>query len=685
MKPKILNGILICISLLLWLLILAFQMAEHVAVQFPVAEMVVGINVLWYRLGLVAFFGVNTVLISRIFSNIRKLHVTTLLWRLFLIGMIGVTFIMAITFANKASEKLITYPYLKAFYYSIGLYALVIFFLSALFIYRRFVLYPRTRRKLYAWRIFMGMLMFSLVLTFIANSAGTAGIVIFSYALFLLVSLALSANVRWVSYLNFNQKLRALGLLVMMLIVSITYIIAAIRLPSQMGIVPDITLIFLNFIILFTLIYTTFSILVLFFNLPTSSIFERQGVEMASFSKINQAIQSNLDFTEIMNTLLDVTMMSSNAKAGWVEQIEEDTGKSAITISKKITKKDIAEIFEHGSVTEKVVQDQRSLYVRNLKKHKGINSNSNRFRSMLVVPIISNSQAYGALYLVNELENGFEEVGLESASKYTEQAGIALENARLLKNSIEVERYQEQLKIATEVQSKLLPSKLPYSEVIDFSAKSENAYEVGGDYFDVAQPSDELYRVAIGDVSGKGTTAAFYMAEVKGIFHALSQLDLSVKEFIIAANNAVSVCLQKGFFVTLTYLEINLQYKSIEFIRAGHCPAFFYKKDANKICRFKEGTLGLGINRSPKFADFIHTTEQLAYSSGDVLALYTDGIIEARNKDMEEYGYDRFERIFNENKDKSADEISSAIVKSVKAFVHGEIQDDYTVLIIKFK
>lgn len=685
MKPKILNGILITISLLFWLLILIFQMAEHVAAQFPVAQMVLGVDELWYRFALVAFFAVNTLLISRIFSNIRKLHVTTLLWRLFLIGMIGVTFIMIITFANKASAKLLTYPYLKAIYYTIGLYAILIYFLSALFIYRRFILYPRTRRKLYAWRVFMGLVLFSLILTFFANTPGIVILVLSCYAIYIIVSLLISANVRWISYLNFNQKLRALGLSVMMLIVDITYIIAAVRLPAQMGLELDVTLIFLNFIIVFSLIYTTFSILVLFFNLPTSSIFERQGVEMASFSKINQAIQSNLDFTEIMNTLLDVTMMSSNAKAGWVENIIEETHTAEITICKKITKQDIEEIFQHGSLTEKIVQDQRALYIRNLKKYKGLRSGSGRFRSMLVVPIVSSSQTYGALYLVNELENGFEEVGLESARKYAEQAGIALENASLLKNSIEVERYQEQLKIATEVQSKLLPTQMPYSDSIDFAAKYENAYEVGGDYFDLAQPDEDRFRIAIGDVSGKGTTAAFYMAEVKGIFHALSQLEISVRDFILAANKAVSACLQKGFFVTLTYLEVNLKKRKIEFIRAGHCPAFFYNKEEDRICRFKEGTLGLGINRTDKFANFINKTENLAFSPGDVLALYTDGIIEARNMDKEEYGYDRFEEILLQNKNGSAEEIAESIVSSVKSFVHGELQDDYTVLILKFK
>ncbi|MEM6800512.1 MAG: SpoIIE family protein phosphatase [Bacteroidota bacterium] len=660
-------------------------MAEHVSAQFSVAKMVLGVDILWYRFALLAFFALNTLLISRIFTNIRKLHVTTLLWRLFLIGMIGVTFIMIITFANKASLKLVTYNYLRAVYYSIGLYAILIFFLSALFIYRRFVLYPRTRRKLYAWRIFMAILLFSLFLTFIAERVGSYIFVLPTYALFIIVSLVLSANVRWISYLNFNQKLRALGLSTMMLIVEITYIIASIRLPAQMGMEIDSSLIFLNFIVIFSLIYTTFSILVLFFNLPTSSIFERRGVEMASFSKINQAIQSNLDFSEIMNTLLDVTMMSSNAKAGWVEELSAERPHAEISISKKITRNDIEEIFQHGSLTEKVVQDQRSLNIRNIKKYKGLRASSSRFKSMLIIPIISSSQTYGALYLVNELENGFEEVGLEAASKYAEQAGIALENASLLKNSIEVERYQEQLKIASDVQSKLLPSKMPYSKDIDFGSRYENAYEVGGDYFDIANPSEDIFRIAIGDVSGKGTTAAFYMAEVKGIFHALSQLDLSVKEFIIAANKAVSACLQKGFFVTLTYLELDLKKSQIELIRAGHCPAFVYKAEEEKVCKFKEGTLGLGINRTDNFANFIQKTEHIAYKAGDILALYTDGIIEARNVDKEEYGYDRFEEILLQHKEKSADEIADAIVKSVKSFAHGDVQDDYTVLILKFK
>ena len=685
MKPRILNGILICTAILLWIVIMAFHMAEHMAARYPEANLSFRIGDIWYRISMVGFLLTNSTLISRLFGNIEKLHVTTLLWRLFIIGMVGITLIMFITFANRATTNLITHPYLRAIYFGIGLYAIVAFFLCAVFIFKRFILYPRSRRKLIAWRIFLGFLGLSIFFLFDFQQIEFIYLALGSYIPFVILSLFLSANVRWIAYLNFNQKLRALGLLVLLVIVISTYIIAALRLPPQLGMGAMDSIIFLNYLIIFTIIYSVFSILVLFFNLPTSSIFEMQGVEIASFSKINQAIQSNLDFTEIMDTLLEAAMMASNARGGWVEMISPNPGLPEVKASKKITLKEIREIKQHEDITEEVLRDQKPYLIKNTRKHKTFRNNSTRFKCLLAVPIFSNSQAFGAVYVVNEIENSFEDVAITAINTYAEQASIALENAQLVQNSIEMERYQEQLKIAKEVQSKLLPRQLPYSDKIEFVAMSENAYEVGGDYFDVVQPHEHLYRVAIGDVSGKGTTAAFYMAEIKGIFHALTQLDLGVRQFINTANRALSQCMQKGFFMTLTYLQIDVRRKEIEMIRAGHCPAFLYKKDTNEISILREGTLGLGIVRSGNFLDYISSTELFRYQPGDLLVLYTDGIIEARNAAGEEFGYKRFQTIIENHKDEATTDIASSIVREVKEFSQGDIADDYTVLVIKLK
>lgn len=670
------------------MLLLTFHLMQQVVAMFPEDGISVLVGGFWYKITLIGFLLTNVIFIGRLFANIEKLHVTTLLWRLFMIGMIGITAIMFITFANKMTAGMVIHKYLGPIFFGLVLYALIIFFLSAVFIYRRFILYPRTRRKMVIWRIFLGFIGFSLLLILNGSWFSMGIYILVTYVPFGIIALLLSANVRWIAYLNFNQKLRALGLFGLILIVIITYVIAADRLPEQLGTSFNgyVRLEFFNYIILFSAIYSIFSILVLFFNLPTSSIFEMQSFEIASFSKINHAIQANFDQGDIMNTLLDASVMAANAKAGWIEMISEESGESEVKICKNITVKE-TRMFRHDyDLTEKIISDKKHILIKNTRRNRSLRMKETRFKCLLGVPIVSNNQAYGVIYVANELVNSFEDVTVQSLVSFAEQAGIAMENAKLVRNSIELERYQEQLKIAKEVQNQLLPRNLPYSDKVEFVAMSENAYEVGGDYFDVIQAKDHIFRVAIGDVSGKGTTAAFYMAETKGIFHALGRLDLGVKQFVCTANQALSECMQKGFFMTLTYLEIDTKRQSLEMVRAGHCPSFYYDSVKDEIAILRDGTLGLGIIRGgTRFGDFFKETQKIQYNPGDMLVLYTDGIVEVRDSEGVEFGYDRLKKVIEENKQATSSEVAASIVDSVKNFAHADMDDDYTVLIIRFR
>jgi serine phosphatase RsbU (regulator of sigma subunit) len=678
---------LLTVSVILWLILLIYHGAASMSELHPVMPLPIGVNDLGYRLVFAAFLLCNAWFFDRLFNDIEKLHVTTMLWRQFMTGMGGVAVIMLVTFANIYSGDLASrglHEGLTAFYYSLGLYATVVFFLSALFIFRRFILYPRTRRKVLIWRILLGFLGVGLVFQVLAP---TGVIVAVSYIPFVILSLVLSANVRWIAYLNFNQKLRALGLFSLLSLVIATYLIAGVRLPDQLGIAyadstrPE----FLYYVIVFTISYSLVSILVLFFNLPTSSLFERESVQIVSFNKINQAIQSNLDFSEIINTLLDASLMASNARAGWIEMVGEDDQGAEVRVSQRISQNEIFAITGEQHFTQKVIQDQKPLLIRNIRKLRAFRGTQSRYRCLLVVPIISSSKAYGAVYVVNELANSLEDVTVSSVVAFAEQTGIALENAQLIKHSIETERYREQLKIAQEVQQKLLPQFLPTHERVEFVSRNENAYEVGGDYFDVIQPHADMFRVAVGDVSGKGTTAAFYMAEIKGIFHALGRLDLSPRELVATANQALSECMQPGFFMTLTYLQIDLQRREMQLIRAGHCPTFFFEASCGRMHVLREGTLGLGIVRNDTFDQYLKSVQTLSFSPGDLLVLYTDGINEARNPQGEEYGYDRLQALLEANCHRSAEEVADALVQSVKTFARSDLQDDYTALIIRFR
>ena len=644
------------------------------------------------------FLGANLIFFERVFGRIDRLDVLTLLWRLFFIGMICVGIMLISIISMVSTRTMHLKEYIATGLFFVNLYALVIFFLSAIFIFKRFVLYQRTQNKLLGWQFFLALLgvgtLFPLLQPLLQTAPWTY-LPSFVLFVFLVISIYLGTSVRWVSYLNFNQKLRSLGLFSLVVIVSITCFSVMLRFPGEMESIfaaDDIRNVFdsisrvsfVYYIIIFPAIYSGFSILVLFFNLPTSSIFELNSLKIASVQKINQAIQSNLDFTEITNSLLNASLMASNAKAGWLEMLSEQTGAPEIQNNKRISKEEISSLKQGHDITGQVLRDRQHMLIRNTRRHKSFKESTSRMRTLLAVPISSNNHEYGALYVVNDLTNSFEDETIQSIKAFSEQAGMALENAQLVQESIEMERYQEQLKIAKDVQSELLPSVLPVSDEVEFVAISETADEVGGDYFDIVE-YNSVYRVAIGDVSGKGTTAAFYMAETKGIFHALTQMELNTLEFVEAANRALSKCMQKGFFMSLTYLQIDMGKRSIELLRAGHCPSFFYSCSREELTMLTEGTIGLGIVRNASFKNYLQKPQCIPFEPGDMLILYTDGIVESRNGSGEEFGYKRLSDLIESNTSCDATELAEKIVTATRDFSAETLNDDYTVLVIKFR
>jgi serine phosphatase RsbU (regulator of sigma subunit) len=289
----------------------------------------------------------------------------------------------------------------------------------------------------------------------------------------------------------------------------------------------------------------------------------------------------------------------------------------------------------------------------------------------------------GVIYLLNELAGSFEEATVLSMVSMTEQSGISIENAELVARSIDLEVYREQLRMAKTFQKQILPTALPGTDQIEFFVISQEAEEIGGDFYDVTQKGNN-YKIAIGDVSGKGTTAAFYMAETKGIFQALTQLEMGVRDFILTANKALSKCLRRGSFMTLTYLDIDMERKQFEILRAGHCETLYFDNKADKLSTLVGGGPGLGIVRNDSFADFMQEPEVHSFSPGDLLILVTDGIIEARNADKEEFTFERLQEIVSRLRRTDSRLIAETLVQQVKAFTGGKIEDDYSILVIKF-
>jgi serine phosphatase RsbU (regulator of sigma subunit) len=283
------------------------------------------------------------------------------------------------------------------------------------------------------------------------------------------------------------------------------------------------------------------------------------------------------------------------------------------------------------------------------------------------------------------LPDGFNKEMAKIVGTFANQAGISIENFRLLEEALQNERYKEELKIAKTVQKSLLPELLESNDDFDIVAFSESADEVGGDYYDTIRISKEIVALIIADVSGKGTTAAFHMSQMKGIFHSLAQHDIEPDEFMVRANQALIHCLERGSFISATYFMINTATKRVRYARAGHCPVLYFHSETNCSEYFKDKGIALGMVRNKSYRNFIQAYE-FEYKPGDVMVLYTDGITEGKNEKGEEFGYERLTATIQQLADQSPKEIQERIINELYEFSGTKnIDDDYTTMIIKFK
>ncbi len=250
-------------------------------------------------------------------------------------------------------------------------------------------------------------------------------------------------------------------------------------------------------------------------------------------------------------------------------------------------------------------------------------------------------------------------------------------------SEIEMERMERELEIAHQVQFRLLPEKNPTIQGYSINGTCIPAKEVGGDYYDFIEIGDSKLGIVIGDVSGKGLPAAFYMTLTKGIFQSSVNSDLSPSDVLIKINNLLKNTIETGTFVTMFYAVLDYSNHRLTYARAGHEPAIYYDSGKNKIDFLRPNGIGLGIKSGAIFEKNIENRE-LIINKNDVLILYTDGFTDAQNNAKDDFGRKRLLKFVNDNKDKSSKELIADLIKDIVKF-EGQIKqyDDMTIISIK--
>ena len=257
----------------------------------------------------------------------------------------------------------------------------------------------------------------------------------------------------------------------------------------------------------------------------------------------------------------------------------------------------------------------------------------------------------------------------------------------LLQQKAEKERLAQELKIARDIQMSLLPHGALEMPGLRLSGHCEPAREVGGDYYDFLPMGEGRVGVLIADVAGKGTSAALYMAELKGLVLSLSQLQRSPRQLLIDANRIISNHLDDRAFITTTYAVVDTASRTLTYARAGHCPLIYRPGPGSRDRRARlmapEGlVLGLKIDNGEVFSRVLEE-ETLPLGSGDVLVLFTDGVTEAMNASDDCFGESRLAAIVEEYGDGEPQALRDQILREVRAFTGpAGSHDDVTMVIV---
>ncbi len=399
---------------------------------------------------------------------------------------------------------------------------------------------------------------------------------------------------------------------------------------------------------------------------------------------VNATINSTLDLDHLLAVIMNTAANVMKAKASSLMLLNEKGDELIFKVAlgcKANTLKESFSVKVGEGIAGTCAKTGKSLIVNDTRKDKRF---AKRFDAatgfktdaILCVPLRAKGKIIGILEAINPIgRKGFDQNDQKFFEIFSDQAAIAVENARLHAEALKQEKAKQELIIAHEIQQGFLPDLSDKSCGLNIAAANIPALDVGGDFYDVIRLDEHKTAVIIGDVSGKGVPAALYMVRAISEFRFLVSKNQHPAELLTELNNRLAESGTRGMFVTLTYLLADCQNKTLEYASAGHHAI---------IKRFPSGATELLPNPGGPPAGFFPggKFEQtcIDMKPDEVFALYTDGVTEARNKKGQEYGYDGI-KLSLQNPQSCAKAYTQAILDDLKTFTKDAPQhDDITAL-----
>jgi sigma-B regulation protein RsbU (phosphoserine phosphatase) len=419
---------------------------------------------------------------------------------------------------------------------------------------------------------------------------------------------------------------------------------------------------------------------------PKTSATSKQGQIQRLEALINASkiLNTTLDLEKLLALILDLAIKNLKAVRGTIYLIDPIRKE---LWSKVLKGKDLVEIrLPIGTgISGHVAKTGKTINLKDAWKDKRFFSGFDlrtgfQTKTMLCMPMRDRKgKIIGVFQILNKHDGAFTKEDENFLEAFSVHASLAIENARLHQDIVEKERIEKELEIAGAIQRRLLPKMLPSLQGYEIDAVARPSKNVGGDYYDFITLSDGKYALVIADVSGKGVPAALLVSTLHASLHAYIDSAADLAQLVRRLNTVVHDNTEAERFITLFMAVLDPSDGSLTYVNAGHNFPFLLRTQQSSIQPLFSTGLPLGMFDSVEFQQ-----ETVKLGPSEYLVLYTDGVTEAMNRSMDEYGESRLRQMMIGASDKSASVFLGGIVSDVEKFVAGEPQsDDLTMLVIK--
>ncbi len=412
---------------------------------------------------------------------------------------------------------------------------------------------------------------------------------------------------------------------------------------------------------------------------------------LSSLIEVSIIVNSTLDLDNVLSLVMEKAQAVMEAEASSVMLINEKTGAlewevALGEVGDQVKQKIQLRLGE--GIAGWVAQNGQPLIVPDVSKDSRFSRKSDeetgfKTRSIIAAPLKVKNRIIGVAEVINPLHGkSFTQDDLELFSTFCRQVALAIDNARMHRTLLEKQKLDQQLEAARTILDSFLPQRFPNDAQQRFqvAARSLPATQIGGDFFDFMILDEDTVGMVIGDVSGKGVPAALYMARLLSDLRIHSQNDGEPASVLQTINGILVERGRRGMFVTLQYALLDLPTGRVCYASGGHLPLYWLR------ARAKEGTFAgsgggapLGIMQESRFIP-----KELQLSPGDYLVAFTDGIVEAKNREGKQYSMEHL-RASLVRPWHSPQELVDFVVQDLQRFTEGmPPHDDLTIIALRW-